>query len=168
MRLHIEGSSGTEQSLALHQNRSDAVWKGLWRSPTQSHTWTKTFPSIKWHRPEDWQEKGNHDKRRDRGREALGSKNPERKCVWDQGMDMYYLDLKAVLRRRASCLLLDFTSTEISHRTMSQMVSCFYEFHLPWCISLLSLVLNIRCTFLGLYIRMAPKTTRSWSRTHVI
>lgn len=80
---------------------------------------------------------------------------------------MYCIDLKAVLHRRASCLLLDSTSTEVSHRTMAQMVSCFHEFNLPWSINLLCLVLSFRCTFLGLYIRIAPKT-RSWSWTHVI
>lgn len=65
--VHLEGNSGAEQSLAVPQNHSNAAWNGLWRSLTQPSTWTNAIANIRWHQPEDWQEKANHEKRKDGG-----------------------------------------------------------------------------------------------------
>lgn len=81
---------------------------------------------------------------------------------------MYCIDLKAVLHRRALCLLLKSTNTETSHPSMPQMVSCFHEFHPSRHTCLLPCILNFSCTFLGLWISTAPRTIRNFSWTRVI
>lgn len=81
---------------------------------------------------------------------------------------MYSMDLKAVLHRRASFLLLESTNTESSHPSLPQMVPCFHEFHPPWHICLLPCIPNFSCTFLGLWISTAPRTMRNLSWTCVI
>lgn len=84
------------------------LWCNLTLEPRLFSTWDQT---------EDWQEKGNHENQRDRGREALGINEFERERAFG-AKDMYCIDLKAVVHRRPLCLILDSTSTGVSHPTM--------------------------------------------------